>query len=120
MSSSVRLRYLSVVSWFSQMLQVVVGVFGWAESDHSWYVFFSIFSTYTLLPLPLLWSIVAGASTSTLHLLLDVYRHYEDSAFVRTVGAPPPFSWLVSESIAITVCSPHLRRCCPRPCCTWP
>ncbi len=82
---SVSLRYLSVVSWLSQTVQVSVGVFSWAESDHSWYVFFSLFSTYTLLPLPLLWSIVAGATTSTLHLLLDACCHYGDHSFIRKV-----------------------------------
>ncbi|XP_051282970.1 adenylate cyclase type 8 [Dicentrarchus labrax] len=85
MSSPQWLRYLSVVSWLSQALQVLVGVFSWAESDHSWYVFFSLFSTYTLLPLPLLWSIVAGATTSSLHLLLDVCCHYGDHTFFRKV-----------------------------------
>ncbi|XP_060888682.1 adenylate cyclase type 8-like isoform X2 [Labrus mixtus] len=85
MSSPQWLRYLSVVSWFSQTVQVLVGVFSWGESDHSWYVFFSLFSTYTLLPLPLLWSIVAGATTSTLHLLLDVCCHYGDQTFIPKV-----------------------------------
>ncbi|XP_045907833.1 adenylate cyclase type 8 [Micropterus dolomieu] len=85
MSSPQCLRYLSVVSWLSQMLQVLVGVFSWAESDHSWYVFFSLFSTYTLLFLPLLWSIIAGATTSTLHLLLDFCCHYGDRTFIRKV-----------------------------------
>ncbi|KAL7369837.1 hypothetical protein ABVT39_010067 [Epinephelus coioides] len=86
-SSPQWLWYLSVVSWMSQTLQVLVGVFSWAESDHSWYVFFSLFSTYTLLPLPLLWSIIAGTTTSTLHLLLDVCRHYSDDTFVRKVSS---------------------------------
>ncbi|XP_026157066.1 adenylate cyclase type 8 [Mastacembelus armatus] len=85
MSSPQWLRYLSVVSWLSQTVQVLVGVFTWAESDHSWYVFFCLFSTYTLLPLPLLWSIVAGATTSTLHLLLDVCCHLGDHTFTRKV-----------------------------------
>ncbi|XP_049897082.1 adenylate cyclase type 8-like isoform X2 [Epinephelus moara] len=86
-SSPQWLWYLSVVSWMSQTLQVLVGVFSWAESDHSWYVFFSLFSTYTLLPLPLLWSIIAGTTTSTLHLLLDVCRQYGDDTFVRKVSS---------------------------------
>ncbi|XP_067357091.1 adenylate cyclase type 8 isoform X1 [Channa argus] len=85
MSSPQWLRYLSLVSWLSQTVQVMVGIFSWAESDHSWYVFFTLFSTYTLLPLPLLWSIVAGATTSTLHLLVDVFCHYGDRTFIRKV-----------------------------------
>ncbi|XP_056226655.1 adenylate cyclase type 8 isoform X1 [Seriola aureovittata] len=87
MLSPQSLRYLSVVSWLSQTVQVLVGVFGWAESDHSWYVFFTLFSTYNLLPLPLLWSIVAGATTSTLHLLVDVCCHYDDHTSIRKVLA---------------------------------
>ncbi|XP_063322510.1 adenylate cyclase type 8 [Pelmatolapia mariae] len=85
LSSPQWLRYLSVVSWLSQTFQVLVGVFSWAESDHSWYVFFTLFSTYTLLPLPLLWSIIAGATTSTLHLLVDFCCHYNDHSFIRKV-----------------------------------
>ncbi|XP_035006005.1 adenylate cyclase type 8 [Hippoglossus stenolepis] len=85
MMSPQLLRYLSVVSWLSQTLQVLLGVFSWAESDHSWYVVFTLFSTYTLLPLPLLWSIVAGATTSTLHLLVDVCCHHGDHTFIRKV-----------------------------------
>lgn len=79
-------RYLSLVSWFSQALQIFVGVFSWEESDHSWYIFFSLFSTYALLPLPLVWSIVAGATTSALHLLLHLCCHYGDHNFLRKVG----------------------------------
>uniref|UniRef100_A0A665U294 adenylate cyclase n=1 Tax=Echeneis naucrates TaxID=173247 RepID=A0A665U294_ECHNA len=77
--SSQWLRSLSLASWLSQTVQVLVGVLVWADSDHSWYVFFTLFSTYNLLPLPLLWSIVAGTTTSTLHLLVDVCCHYHNT-----------------------------------------
>ncbi|XP_042260130.1 adenylate cyclase type 8-like isoform X1 [Thunnus maccoyii] len=87
MSSPQWLRYLSVVSWLSQTVQVLVGAFNRGGNDQSWYVFFTLFSTYTLLPLPLLWSIVAGATTSMLHLLLDVCCHHGDHTFVRKVLA---------------------------------
>ncbi|XP_062270805.1 adenylate cyclase type 8-like [Scomber scombrus] len=87
MSSPQWLRYLSVVSWLSQTVQVLVGVLSRGENDHSWYVFFTLFSTYTLLSLPLLWSIVAGATTSTLHLLVYFYCHYGDQTFIRKVLA---------------------------------
>ncbi|XP_054864248.1 adenylate cyclase type 8-like isoform X2 [Amphiprion ocellaris] len=79
------LWFLALLSWVSQAAQVLVGVFTWADSDHSWYVFFSLFSTYTLLPLPLLWAIVAGATTSTLHLLMDICCHYGDHTFIQKV-----------------------------------
>lgn len=84
------LRYLSVVSWLSQILQVLVGAFILVESDHSWYVFFSLFSIYTLLPLPLLWSIVTGTITSILDLVLDVFCHYGDLGITRKVSFCPP------------------------------
>uniref|UniRef100_UPI003AB02961 adenylate cyclase type 8-like n=1 Tax=Centroberyx gerrardi TaxID=166262 RepID=UPI003AB02961 len=87
MSSPEWLRYLSLVSWFSQTLQVLVGVVGGGERDHSWYVLFTLFSAYTLLPLPLLWSIVAGAITAALHLLVDVAHNYGDHAIARKVLA---------------------------------
>uniref|UniRef100_A0A3B3CG12 adenylate cyclase n=1 Tax=Oryzias melastigma TaxID=30732 RepID=A0A3B3CG12_ORYME len=58
-------RCLSMLTWASQTLQGLLAFFSWAESHHSWYVFFTLFSTYTLIPLPLVWSIAAGATTST-------------------------------------------------------
>ncbi|KAM9327671.1 adenylate cyclase type 8-like [Pholidichthys leucotaenia] len=85
MSSPQWLKYLSLVSWLSQTAQLLMGVFSWAESDHSWYIFFSVFTTYTLLPLPLLWAIVAGATTSSLHLLMDIWCHHHDHAFISKV-----------------------------------
>ncbi|KAM3585695.1 uncharacterized protein V6R79_024735 [Siganus canaliculatus] len=85
MSSPQWLRYLSVVSWFSQTFQVFLAFFAWPDSDQSWYIFFCLFSTYTLLPLPLLWSIVAGATTSSVHLLLDICCHYGNHGLVRKV-----------------------------------
>ncbi|XP_043965362.1 adenylate cyclase type 8 [Gambusia affinis] len=85
MTSPQWLRSLSVLTWVSQTVQVLVGVFSWAETDHSWYVFFTLFSTYTLLPLPLPWAIAAGTMTSTLHLLVDVCWHYSDQILIRRV-----------------------------------
>ncbi|XP_054880138.1 adenylate cyclase type 8-like isoform X2 [Poeciliopsis prolifica] len=85
MTSPQWLRFLSVLTWGSQTVQVLVGVFSWAEPDHSWYVFFTLFSTYTLLPLPLPWAIAAGTITSTLHLLVDVCWHYSDQILIRRV-----------------------------------
>ncbi|KAF6734929.1 Adenylate cyclase type 8 [Oryzias melastigma] len=85
MSSSSCLRCLSMLTWASQTLQGLLAFFSWAESHHSWYVFFTLFSTYTLIPLPLVWSIAAGATTSTLHLLVDVCCRYSDHIVIRKV-----------------------------------
>uniref|UniRef100_A0A8C9VAV3 adenylate cyclase n=1 Tax=Scleropages formosus TaxID=113540 RepID=A0A8C9VAV3_SCLFO len=63
------LRYAGLVSWLSQTVQVLSGLVYGLERDQSWYVLFILFATYTLLPLPLLWSICTGTLTSALHLL---------------------------------------------------
>ncbi|KAJ8410213.1 hypothetical protein AAFF_G00201940 [Aldrovandia affinis] len=81
------LRYAGVASWLSQTVQVMGGLVYGLERDQSWYVLFSLFATYTLLPLPLLWSICAGSLTSTLHLLMVTICHYNDTALVRKVLA---------------------------------
>uniref|UniRef100_A0A6Q2Y3K6 adenylate cyclase n=1 Tax=Esox lucius TaxID=8010 RepID=A0A6Q2Y3K6_ESOLU len=72
MSSPEWLRYLALTSWFSQTAQVLGGVVGGLEKDQAWYVLFTLFATYTLLPLPLLWSLLTGMLTAALHLLVLV------------------------------------------------
>ncbi|XP_061097972.1 adenylate cyclase type 8-like [Conger conger] len=81
------LRYVGVASWLSQTVQVLGGLAYGLERDQSWYVLFSLFTTYTFLPLPLLWSICAGSFTSALHLLVDTIRNYDDPALLRKVLA---------------------------------
>ncbi|XP_028319474.1 adenylate cyclase type 8-like isoform X2 [Gouania willdenowi] len=85
MSSPPSLRLLSLASWACQTATALVGVAGWVEADQSWYVFFTLFATYTLLPLPLLWSIIAGATASSLLLLVDVCCHHSDHGIIRKV-----------------------------------
>ncbi|KAI7804460.1 putative adenylate cyclase type 8 [Triplophysa rosa] len=68
--SLVYLRYFGLVSWLSQTVQALGGLVYGLETDQSWYVLFTLFATYTLLPLPLLWSICTGFITAALHLLL--------------------------------------------------
>ncbi|XP_036406201.1 adenylate cyclase type 8-like [Megalops cyprinoides] len=81
------LRYAGVASWLSQTVQVLGGLAYGLERDQSWYVLFTLFATYTLLPLPLLWSICAGSLTSALHLLVVALCHYNDPALLRKVLA---------------------------------
>lgn len=79
------LRYAGMASWLSQTVQVLGGLVYGLEKDQSWYVLFILFATYTLLPLPLLWSICTGCLTSTLHLLVETIQNYNDDAIVRKV-----------------------------------
>lgn len=83
--SPVHLRYAGVASWLSQTVQVVGGLVYGLEKDQSWYVLFILFATYTLLPLPLLWSIGTGCVTSALHLLVETVQNYNDEAIFRKV-----------------------------------
>lgn len=79
------LHYAGLVSWLSQTTQVLGGLVYGLEKDPSWYVLFSLFATYTLLPLPLLWAICAGSFTSVLHLVVETARCYNDPMLLRKV-----------------------------------
>ncbi|KAG9336305.1 hypothetical protein JZ751_002652 [Albula glossodonta] len=81
------LRYAGLASWLSQTVQVLGGLVYGLEKDQSWYVLFTLFTTYTLLPLPLLWSICTGSLTSALHLLAETVHNYNDTALLRKVLA---------------------------------
>uniref|UniRef100_A0A8C1K1D6 Adenylate cyclase type 8 n=1 Tax=Cyprinus carpio TaxID=7962 RepID=A0A8C1K1D6_CYPCA len=65
------LHYAGMASWLSQTTQVLSGLAYGLERDQSWYVLFTLFATYTLLTLPLLWAIGAGTLTSILHLTTE-------------------------------------------------
>ncbi|XP_035534482.1 adenylate cyclase type 8 [Morone saxatilis] len=81
------LHYAGLASWLSQTTQVLGGLVYGLEKDPSWYVLFSLFATYTLLPLPLLWAMCAGSLTSVLHLLVEIVRYYNDAMLLRKVFA---------------------------------
>uniref|UniRef100_A0A3B5AW56 adenylate cyclase n=1 Tax=Stegastes partitus TaxID=144197 RepID=A0A3B5AW56_9TELE len=72
------LHYAGLASWLSQTTQVLGGLVYGLEKDPSWYVLFTLFATYTLLPLPLLWAMCAGSLTSILHLLVETVRYHND------------------------------------------
>ncbi|KAM9840261.1 adenylate cyclase type 8 [Aulostomus maculatus] len=81
------LHYAGLASWLSQTTQVLGGLVYGLEKDPSWYVLFTLFATYTLLPLPLLWAMCAGSLTSASHLLLEIVCHYNDAVILRKVFA---------------------------------
>ncbi|KAG1971554.1 adenylate cyclase type [Pimephales promelas] len=81
------LRYAGLASWLSQTVQALGSLVFGLEKDQSWHVLFTLFATYTLLPLPLLWSICTGFLTAALHLLVDALRNYNDTAIVRKLLA---------------------------------
>lgn len=79
------LHYAGLASWLSQTTQVLGGLVYGLEKDPSWYVLFTLFATYTLLPLPLLWAMCTGSLTSVLHLLMEIVCHYNDVVHLRKV-----------------------------------
>ncbi|XP_045916053.1 adenylate cyclase type 8 isoform X2 [Micropterus dolomieu] len=81
------LHYAGLASWLSQTTQVLGGLVYGLEKDPSWYVLFTLFATYTLLPLPLLWAMCTGSLTSVLHLLMEIVCHYNDVVHLRKVFA---------------------------------
>ncbi|XP_071335330.1 adenylate cyclase type 8 [Trachinotus anak] len=81
------LHYAGIASWLSQTTQVLGGLVYGLEKDPSWYVLFTLFATYTLLPLPLLWAMCAGSLTSVLHLLVEILHYYNDAVLLKKVFA---------------------------------
>jgi len=79
------LHYAGLASWLSQTTQVLGGLVYGLERDPSWHVLFTLFATYTMLPLPLLWAMCAGTLTSGLHLGVEVARCYHDAVLLRKV-----------------------------------
>ncbi|KAI4890091.1 hypothetical protein NFI96_022754, partial [Prochilodus magdalenae] len=81
------LHYAGLASWLSQTAQVLGGLGFGLENDPSWYVLFTLFATYTLLPLPLLWAMGAGSLTSTLHLIVETTRNFNEEGLLRKILA---------------------------------
>uniref|UniRef100_A0A8C6KVG8 adenylate cyclase n=1 Tax=Nothobranchius furzeri TaxID=105023 RepID=A0A8C6KVG8_NOTFU len=81
------LHYAGLASWLSQTTQILGGLVYGLEKDPSWYVLFTLFATYTLLPLPLLWAMFAGFLTSILHLMLEIVQYHSDAVLLKKVFA---------------------------------
>ncbi|KAF4071082.1 hypothetical protein AMELA_G00280970 [Ameiurus melas] len=81
------LHYAGMASWLSQTAQVLVRLGYGLENDPSWYVLFTLFATYTLLPLPLLWAMGAGSLTSTLHVITETVQHFSEVGLLRKILA---------------------------------
>lgn len=79
------LHYAGMASWLSQTAQILGGLAYGLERDQSWYVLFTLFATYTLLPLSLLWAIGAGTLTSILHLIAETIRNLSEVGLLRKV-----------------------------------
>uniref|UniRef100_A0A667YHV3 Adenylate cyclase type 8 n=1 Tax=Myripristis murdjan TaxID=586833 RepID=A0A667YHV3_9TELE len=67
------LQYSGVVTWVAMATQILAAGLGYGLlGDGVGYVLFTLFATYSMLPLPLTWAILAGLATSGLHILVQL------------------------------------------------
>ncbi|XP_063742948.1 LOW QUALITY PROTEIN: adenylate cyclase type 8 [Eleginops maclovinus] len=67
------LQWSGAVSWLVMAAQMLAAGLGFGLlGDGVGYVLFTLFATYSMLPLPLTWAIMAGLTTSALHILVQM------------------------------------------------
>ncbi|XP_051784920.1 adenylate cyclase type 8 isoform X2 [Erpetoichthys calabaricus] len=67
------LQYSGVVTWVAMATQILAARLGYGLlGDGIGYVLFTLFATYSMLPLPLTWAILAGLVTSVLHIVVQL------------------------------------------------
>ncbi|XP_053251265.1 adenylate cyclase type 8 isoform X2 [Podarcis raffonei] len=67
------LQYSGVVTWVAMATQILAAGLGCGLlGDGIGYVLFTLFATYSMLPLPLTWAILAGLVTSVLQLVMQM------------------------------------------------
>uniref|UniRef100_A0A8C9SXZ5 Adenylate cyclase type 8 n=1 Tax=Scleropages formosus TaxID=113540 RepID=A0A8C9SXZ5_SCLFO len=67
------LQYSGVVTWVAMATQILAAGLGYGLlGDGIGYVLFTLFATYSMLPLPLTWAIIAGFVTSALHIVVQL------------------------------------------------
>ncbi|XP_077956087.1 adenylate cyclase type 8 isoform X4 [Gasterosteus aculeatus] len=82
------LQYSGVVTWVAMATQILAAGLGYGLlGDGVGYVLFTLFATYSMLPLPLTWAILAGLSTSGLHILVQMLISRNTQLFTNQVAA---------------------------------
>ncbi|XP_026919699.1 adenylate cyclase type 8 isoform X3 [Prionailurus bengalensis] len=72
-TSHTYLQYSGVVTWVAMTTQILAAGLGYGLlGDGIGYVLFTLFATYSMLPLPLTWAILAGLGTSLLQVVVQV------------------------------------------------
>ncbi|XP_055490138.1 adenylate cyclase type 8 isoform X2 [Leucoraja erinacea] len=67
------LQYSGLVTWLVMATQILATGLGHGLlGDGIGYVLFTLFATYSMLPLPLIWAILAGLLTSTLNVVVQL------------------------------------------------
>uniref|UniRef100_A0AC11B9R0 Adenylate cyclase 8 n=1 Tax=Ovis aries TaxID=9940 RepID=A0AC11B9R0_SHEEP len=71
-TSHTYLQYSGVVTWVAMTTQILAAGLGYGLlGDGIGYVLFTLFATYSMLPLPLTWAILAGLGTSLMQVVLQ-------------------------------------------------
>ncbi|KAM4727518.1 adenylate cyclase type 8 isoform 2-T2 [Anableps anableps] len=82
------LQYSGVVTWVAMATQILAAGLGYGLlGDGVGYVLFTLFATYSMLPLPLTWAILAGLFTSGLHILVQLLISESAQFFTNQVAA---------------------------------
>ncbi|XP_069026312.1 adenylate cyclase type 8 isoform X1 [Embiotoca jacksoni] len=82
------LQYSGVVTWVAMATQILAAGLGYGLlGDGVGYVLFTLFATYSMLPLPLTWAIMAGLFTSGLHILVQLLISQNAQLFTNQVAA---------------------------------
>ncbi|XP_043552672.1 adenylate cyclase type 8-like [Chiloscyllium plagiosum] len=79
------LQYLGLATWFYQSAQALLSWGMGLEANETWFILFIVFGTYTMLPIPLLWGILAGSVTSIVHLLIEGFRYSRGAILLHQV-----------------------------------
>ncbi|XP_041927289.1 adenylate cyclase type 8 isoform X1 [Alosa sapidissima] len=78
------LRYGAAVTWVAMATQVLACSLGYGLlGDGVGYVLFTLFATYSMLPLPLPWAVATGTLTSALHLTLQALSQPADQLLAQ-------------------------------------
>nr|XP_033789108.1 adenylate cyclase type 8 isoform X1 [Geotrypetes seraphini] len=73
LTSYTYLQYSGVVTWGAMTTQILAAGLGYGLlGDGIGYVLFTLFATYSMLPLPLTWAILAGLVTSLLQIVMQL------------------------------------------------
>uniref|UniRef100_A0A8C6PHJ3 Adenylate cyclase type 8 n=1 Tax=Nothobranchius furzeri TaxID=105023 RepID=A0A8C6PHJ3_NOTFU len=82
------LQYSGVVTWVAMATQILAAGLGYGLlGDGVGYVLFTLFATYSMLPLPLTWAILAGLLTSGLQVLVQLLVSENMQLFTNQVAA---------------------------------
>ncbi|XP_033991862.1 LOW QUALITY PROTEIN: adenylate cyclase type 8 [Trematomus bernacchii] len=87
-TSHAYLQWSGALSWMVMVLQMLAAGLGFGLlGDGVGYVLFTLFATYSMLPLPLTWAITAGLTTSALHILVQTLTSHNAPLSSNQVAA---------------------------------